>query len=101
MSKKSPLLIYHVEGDIHACFDCPEDKKKPAAYVVHYNVSSADEEDKQKFKGVSRKAMERFLCREHYRANWRDNSIRYSQGQSDFTSIIIREWQKLSYQYKR
>ncbi len=100
MSKKSPLLIYHVEGDIHACFDCPEDKKKPSAYVVHYNVSSADEEDKEKFKGVTRKGTERFLCREHYRANWRDSPMRFIQGQSDFTFLPIMEWKRLSYQYK-
>ncbi len=100
MSKKSPLLIYHIEGDVTTCFDCPEDKKKPAAYVVHYNVSFADEEDKEKSKGVKRKGMERFLCRECYRANWRDNPMRVIQGQSDFTFLPIVEWKRLSYQYK-
>ncbi len=100
MSKKSPLLIYNVEGDVQTCYDCPKDKKKPAAYVVHYNMSSTDKEDKKEFKGAVSKGMERFVCRKCFRVNWRDNPMRSSHGQSDFTFITIEVWKKLTYQYK-
>ena len=100
MSKKSPLLIYNVEGDIENCFDCPKDKKKLADYVVHYNMSSTDKEDKKKFKGTVSKGIERFLCKKCFRINWRDNPMKFMQGNSNFTFLTIMNWKRMSYQYK-
>ncbi len=101
MSKKSPLLIYNIEGDVENCHDCPADKKKPAAYVVHYNMSPVSKDDKKEFKGeVVSKGMERFLCSSCFRMNWRDNPMRHPQRQSNFTFIPILEWKNLSYHYK-
>jgi len=100
-TKKSPLLIYAVEGDVGTCFECPKDKKRPADYVVHYNISYADKEDIKEYKGVKKKGMERFLCRYCYRINWLNNSMKVDQsGQSEFTSVTIMEWKKLSYHHK-
>ena len=100
MSKKSPLLIYNQEGDVQTCFECPKDKKRPVDYVVHYNMSSADKDDKKDFKGALSKGIERFLCRNCFIINWRDNPMRNPLGQSDFTFVTIMDWKKLSYQYK-
>ncbi len=100
MSKKSPLLIYNVEGGVGSCSECPKDKKKPAARVVHYNISQCSSEDKKEFKRVINKGMERFLCIYCFENNWKNNPLRSSFGLSDFTFVTISDWRRFSYHHK-
>jgi len=100
MSKKSPVLIYNVEGNVGSCFECPKDKKKPVAYVVHHNFMPVSKDDKKEFKGIRSKGMERFLCNDCFEINWKNNPMRHTHGLSEFTFVKVADWKKLSYQHK-
>jgi len=99
--KRGKLLITYQEGDPSHC-GCG---KRPEM-IVHHSIDYLDlrdfhDEDFTKElqrvlrKAYPREAMERFLCKGCWDAQWYNNDDHYEgDGQADFTSMFIRDWRK-------